>query len=392
MKPLEGITVVALEQAIAAPFATRQLADLGARVIKIERPGEGDFARHYDRSVRGMASHFVWTNRSKESLTLDLKHPEANVVLKRLLAQADVFVHNLAPGAVDRLGFAATTLRETLPRLIICNISGYGSCGPYREKKAYDLLIQAESGLLSVTGTEQTPVKVGISAADIAAGMYTFSGILTALFMRERTGEGTTIEVSLLEALAEWMGYPAYYTAYSGESPKRVGAHHASIAPYGPLTLGDGSALLIGIQNEREWGRFCEQVLKQPELAQEPRFYSNTERVAHRTELEALLDEPFQRMTLDQAIEGLESAHIAYGQMRSMQEFLDHPQLKARGRWREVDSPVGMLQALLPPTSLEGVEPVFGPIPALGQHTDAILQEIGLNEEEIARMRDQHII
>ena len=391
-RPLEGVKVIALEQAVAAPFATRHLADLGARVVKIERPGEGDFARHYDSSVKGLSSHFVWLNRSKESLTLDLKHPAGREVLTRLLAQADVFIHNLAPGAVDRLGFDAATLEQALPRLIVCSISGYGSWGPYREKKAYDLLVQAESGLLSITGTEDSPAKVGISVADIAAGMYAFSGILTALYWRTHTGRGTAMEVSLLEALGEWMGYPAYYTAYSGQAPERSGARHATIAPYGPFALGDGRAVLIGIQNEREWTRFCASVLEQPELAEDPRFCSNAERVKHRAQLEAFIQERFRTMTLAQALERLETAQIAYGQMRTVQEFLEHPQLEARGRWREVDSPVGPLWALLPPATLEGVEPVFAPIPEPGQHTDAILQELGYSTEQIAELRTQGTI
>jgi crotonobetainyl-CoA:carnitine CoA-transferase CaiB-like acyl-CoA transferase len=391
-RPLEGVTVIALEQAVAAPFATRHLADLGARVVKIERPGEGDFARHYDRSVKGLSSHFVWLNRSKESLTLDLKQAAGKEILTRLLAQADVLIHNLAPGAVDRLGFDRATLERTFPQLIVCSISGYGSWGPYREKKAYDLLVQAESGLLSITGTEESPAKAGISVADIAAGMYAFSGILTALYWRTHTGRGTAMEVSLLEALGEWMGYPAYYTAYSGQAPERSGARHATIAPYGPFALGDGRAVLIGIQNEREWTRFCASVLEQPELAEDLRFCSNAERVKHRAQLEAFIQERFRTMTLTQALERLETAQIAYGQMRTVQEFLEHPQLEARGRWREVDSPVGPLWALLPPATLVGVEPVFAPIPELGQHTNAILQELGYSTEQIAELRTQGTI
>ncbi len=386
-KPLEGVTVIALEQAVAVPFATRQLADLGARVIKIERPGEGDFARHYDRSVKGMSSHFVWLNRSKESITLDLKHPAGNEILTRLLAKADVFIHNLAPGAVDRLGFDVATLKRTLPQLIVCNVSGYGSWGPYREKKAYDLLVQAESGLLSITGTEESLAKVAISVADIAAGMYAYSGVLTALYQRMQTGKGTAIEVTLLEALGEWMGYPAYYTDYSGQPPARSGARHATIAPYGPFALVDGTNILIGIQNEREWTGFCATVLENPELAEDLRFFSNAERVKHRTQLEVLIQEHFRTMTSAQAIERLETAQIAYGQMRTVQDFLEHPQLKARERWRAVDSPVGPLWALRPPATLEGVEPVFDPIPALGQHTDAILQELGYSKEQIEELR-----
>ncbi|HEY7350090.1 MAG TPA: CaiB/BaiF CoA-transferase family protein [Ktedonobacterales bacterium] len=392
MKPLDGITVISLEQAIAAPFASRQLADLGARVIKIERPDGGDFARYYDTSVKGMSSYFVWTNRSKESLTLDLKYPEGRAILRRLLADADIFLHNLAPGAVDRLGFGAAALREAFPRLIVCSISGYGASGPYRDKKAYDLLVQAESGLLSITGSGDTPAKAGISVADIGAGMYAFSGMLAALFMRAQTGQGTTLEVSLLEALGEWMGFPAYYTAYSGQAPRRSGAHHATITPYGPFALGDGSALLIAVQNEREWTQFCEWVLGRPELVHDARFGSNALRLTHRAELEALLQARLLEMTKEQAIASLEQAQIAYSQMRTMQEFLDHPQLKARQRWREVDSPVGTLQALLPPITFEGVDPVFGPIPSLGEHTEAILQELGFSAEQIAGLRERLVI
>src|SRR5579884_318312 len=380
-RPLAGILVVALEQAVAAPFATRHLADLGARVIKIERPEVGDFARHYDRTVHGMASHFVWLNRSKESLALDLKVPQGKAVVERLLAKADVLVQNLAPGALDRLGLGEATLRERFPRLIVCSISGYGADGPYREKKAYDLLVQAESGFLSITGTRESPVKAGISVADIAAGMYAFSGILTALYRRQQTGIGATVEVSMLEALGEWLGYPAYYTDYGGQAPERSGAHHATIAPYGPFVTGDEKVVLLGIQNEREWEAFCQQVLRQPALAHDPRFCSNPLRVQHRGALEALIQEVLRSMTLEQAIASLEQAQIAYGQMRDMHEFLEHPQLAARQRWKTVDSPVGPVWALSPPGIPDGVEPVFNAIPTVGQHTEAILREIGFDEE-----------
>src|SRR5687768_16197532 len=314
---LQGVTVVAVEQAVAAPFATRQLADLGARVIKIERPGTGDFARSYDVTVKGLASHFVWTNRSKESLTLDLKRPEAADVLRRLVSRADVFIHNLAPGAVSRLGFGGAALRAAYPRLVTCEISGYGTSGPYRDKKAYDLLVQSEAGLVSITGTEETPSKVGISIADIAAGMYAFSGILAALLRRERTGEGAAVEVSLFDALAEWMGYPAYFTAYGGEAPPRTGARHAAIAPYGPYTAGDGKTVYLGLQNEREWARFCDQVLEQPSLALDPRFSSNSARVAHQDELTAMITAAFARSTAAAVVERLEAAGIANARMNS---------------------------------------------------------------------------
>jgi itaconate CoA-transferase len=383
-RPLSGILVIALEQAVAAPFATRHLADLGARVIKIERPGVGDFARHYDQSVRGMSSQFVWLNRSKESLALNLKQPQSIAIVERLLAKADVLIQNLAPGAFERLGLDQEILSKRFPRLITCSISGYGADGPYCDKKAYDLLIQAESGLLSITGTEELPVKAGISIVDIAAGMYAFSSILTALYRRQQTDIGATIEVSMLEAIGEWMGYPAYYTSYGGQAPGRSGAHHATISPYGPFVMQDEKVLLIGIQNEREWIAFCERVLYQPGLACDSRFCSNTLRVQHRAVLEALVQEAFTSMTTQQAIACLEQAQIAYGQMRSMQEFLDHPQLEARQRWSSVDSPVGPLWAMLPPALLDGTEPVFNAIPDVGQQTEAILREIGFDDEHIA--------
>ncbi len=381
MLPLEGTTVVALEQAVAAPFATRQLADLGARVIKVERPEVGDFARSYDETVRGMSSHFVWLNRSKESLTLDLKKDEAKRTLHRLLAKADVFVQNLAPGAVGRLGFGADTLRERHPALIVCGVSGYGATGPYTDKKAYDLLVQCETGLVSITGTPETPSKVGISVADIAAGMYTYSGILAALFRRERTGEGATLDVSMLEALGEWMGFPAYFAHYGGEEPERSGASHAAIAPYGPFACGDGETVFLGIQNEREWARFCEEVLESPGMAEEARFSTNSERVANRGQLHAEIENVFARFTEKEAIERLEAAGIANARMRTVRQFLDHPQLEARDRWREVDSPVGPLRALVPPGTPMGVEPVMTPIPEVGEHSEEILASLDPDRE-----------
>ncbi|MDQ7799825.1 MAG: CaiB/BaiF CoA-transferase family protein [Armatimonadota bacterium] len=379
MRALVGITVVSLEQAVAAPFATRQLADLGARVIKVERP-EGDFARRYDRSVRGWSSHFVWLNRSKESVVLDLKTERGRGVLERLLARADVFVQNLSPGALDRLGFAPEAVHRRYPHLVVCSISGYGRTGPYRDRRAYDLLVQAESGLMSITGTPQEPVKVGISVADIAAGMYAFSGILAALYRRERTGLGALLEVSLLEALAEWMGYPMYYTAYGGQAPARTGAHHATIAPYGPFPTRDG-VIFLAIQNEREWARFCHQVLEEPQLAEDPRFATNPDRLAHRAELEEAILAVFKQHTTEEVAGRLEAADVAYAEMRTVQGLLDHPQLRARSRWRQVSSPVGPLLALLPPFALPDEEPTLGPVPELGQHTRAVLRELGLEEE-----------
>ncbi|HVG71528.1 MAG TPA: CaiB/BaiF CoA-transferase family protein [Vicinamibacterales bacterium] len=392
MLPLTGVTVVAVEQAVAAPFASRQLADLGARVIKIERPGVGDFARSYDTTVRGMASHFVWINRSKESLTLDLKRAEGVEALGRLVARADVFIHNLAPGAVSRLGFESAKLRAASPRLVTCEISGYGSSGPYRDKKAYDLLVQSEAGLLSITGTEETPSKVGISIADIAAGMYAFSGVLAALLRRERTGEGAAVEVSMFDAVAEWMGYPAYFTEYGGSAPSRSGARHASIAPYGPYAAGDGQVVYLGLQNEREWTRFCDEVLRQPGLSSDSRFATNTARVSHKDALDRVITQAFANLSAAQVAARLEAAGIASARMNTVGEFLDHPQLAVRDRWRDVASPVGPLHALVPPINLEGTEPVMGPIPALGEHTDAILREIGYDAATITDWRQRGVV
>jgi itaconate CoA-transferase len=391
MLPLEGITVVSLEQAVAAPFATRQLADLGARVIKIERPDVGDFARGYDATVRGLSSHFVWLNRSKESLTLDLKRDEANLVLHRLLEKADVFVQNLAPGATERLGFVTQELRKKYPRLIICDLSGYGSSGPYRDKKAYDMLIQAETGLISITGTPETPCKVGISAADIACGMYAYSGILTALLVRSKTGEGVALETSLLDSLAEWMSYAAYYT-FGGSAPQRSGANHATIAPYGPVMSGDNKVVYLGLQNEREWKKFCEVVLENPALFTDSRFDSNARRVQNRPQLDLVMKEVFQKLTAAEIIVRLETAQIANARLNTVQEFVEHPQLKARQRWSAVNSAVGLLPALLPPVTMENVEPVMNEIPALGQQTDAILAEIGFEAETIAAWRRENIV
>ena len=392
MRPLEGVTILSLEQAVAAPFATRQLADLGARVIKIERPGVGDFARGYDATVRGESSHFVWLNRSKESLTLDVKRPAAAEVLRRLLDQADVFVQNLAPGATGRLGLSAQSLREAPPRLVVCEISGYGSTGPYRDRKAYDLLVQAEAGLMSITGTPDELVKVGISVADIAAGMYAYSGILTALLMRHRTGEGTLVEVSMLEALSEWMGYPLYYGVYGGTPPARAGARHAVIAPYGPFAGGDGEVVYLGIQNEREWQAFCVGVLDQPGLATDPRFVSNAERVQHREALDAEIEAVFGGMTTTEILERLESARIANARLRTVQQLSDHPQLAARERWRNIDTPAGSIRATLPPASIDGVVPVMAPVPALGAHTDTILDELGFDSAIVAGWHDDGMI
>ena len=393
MQPLQGITVVALEQAVAAPFATRQLADLGARVIKVERPGSGDFARGYDQRVRGLSSHFVWANRSKESLTLDLKQPAAAEVLLRLIhTRADVLVQNLAPGAAARLGLSYDALSAARPGLIVCDISGYGDDalrpGPYRDKKAYDLLIQSEAGLLSVTGTPDAPAKVGASVADIAAGMYAYSGILAALLQRQRDGRGRRVEVSMLESLGEWMGFPMYYAFDGAEPPPRSGASHATIYPYGPFATGDGKTVMLGLQNEREWVAFCEQVLLQPALAKDPRFHDNAERNVRREALHGLIVEAFAALTADQVVQRLDAAQIANAKVNTMQQFWQHPQLAARERWREVGSPAGVLPALLPPGNWDdGDGPRMDPVPALGEHTDALLAELGYSAEAVAALR-----
>lgn len=386
---LEGITVVALEHAIAAPFCTRQLADLGARVIKIERPGVGDFARAYDTRVRGLASHFVWTNRSKESLTLDVKHSEARVILGRLLAEADVLVQNLAPGAAARLGLDYDTLAPRHPRLIVCDISGYGSSGPYVDKKAYDLLIQSEAGFLSITGTPESPSKAGNSIADISAGMYAYSSILAALLQRGQTGRGSRIDVSLLETMAEWMSYPLYYAFEGAAPPARTGAAHATICPYGPFRTGDGRLIMLGIQNEREWASFCETVLRTPALATDTRFNTNARRSAARTSLEALIVECFGSLAAAEVLERLESAGIANASLNDMAQLWAHPQLAARNRWRQVATPAGDVPALLPPALPSGVEPRMDPVPALGEHTEGILGGLGYDAAAISRLRQQ---
>jgi itaconate CoA-transferase len=392
MRPLDGLTVVSLEHAITAPFCTRQLADLGARVIKIERPGEGDFARHYDTRVRGLASYFVWTNRSKESLTLDLKHSEAGDVIARLLAGADVLVQNLAPGAADRLGLSYQQLHARFPRLIVCDISGYGSDGPYRDKKAYDLLVQSESGFLSVTGTPGEVSRAGIPIADISAGMYAYTGILTALIQREKSGEGSHIDVSMLESLVEWMSYPMYYALDGAEPPPRTGASHATVYPYGPFPCGDGTTVMLGLQNEREWAAFCEVVLERPELCNEPRFASPEKRSAARDQLYSIIGEVFSRLPRQEVMARLERARIATANLNDMHAVWAHPQLKARGRWTEVGTPSGNIPTLLPPGLPDGCEARIDPVPALGQHTDAILQELGISLEAITRMRKEGVV
>jgi itaconate CoA-transferase len=386
-RPLEGITVVSLEHAIAAPFCTRQLADLGARVIKIERPGVGDFARAYDARVKGQASHFVWTNRSKESLTLDLKNEDAMAALRQLIAKADVLVQNLAPGATARMGLAYDDLKPAHPGLIVCDISGYGEDGPYRDKKAYDLLIQSEAGFLSITGTQDTPSKAGNSVADIAAGMYAYTNILSALLLRGKTGQGSHIDVSMLEALGEWMGYPMYYAFEGATPPARSGASHASIYPYGPFPAGDGGIIMLGLQNEREWKVFCDKVLLQADLATDARFASNALRNQNREALRGLIVSAFAALSTDQVEQRLEEAQIANARMNDMAGLWAHPQLKSRDRWRDVGSPVGMLPALLPPGRNSAFDYRMDPIPKVGEHTDAILQELGLSKEAVQALR-----
>jgi itaconate CoA-transferase len=376
--PLQGITVVAVEQAVAAPFATRQLADLGARVIKVERPEAGDFARGYDRTVHGQSSYFVWLNRGKESVELNLKDHGDRRMLDALLDRADVLVQNLVPGAVERLGLDAASVRKTRPRLICCSISGYGPGGPYGSKKAYDLLVQCETGLVMSTGTEEVPSKAGISVADIATGMYAYSGILTALYDRERTGLGTSLHVAMLDALGEWMSQPVYFCRYGQEPVRRTGVRHPSIAPYGPYRTGDGT-IFLGVQNDREWETLCGEILQRPELAEDPRFRSNTDRVDNNTELTAILEEAFGDLGADRVSGMLDRAGIASARLRTPEEFTRHPQLRARDRWRQVLTPGGDIEALLPPVQVAGQEPVMGPVPALGEHTEAVRAELGIS-------------
>jgi len=391
-RPLDGVTVVALEQVIAGPFCTRQLAELGARVIKIERPGTGDASRAMDRTVHGLSSHFVWTNRSKESLALDVKHPQAKPILDKLLERVDVFVQNLAPGAAERLGLGAAELRARHPRLIWCGISGYGPTGPYAGKRAYDLLVQCEAGLLSVTGTADSPSKAGIPVADIAAGMYAMSSILAALLRREREGVGATLDITMFESLGEWMGFPAYFTAYGGEAPPRSGAYHATIVPYGPFRASDGKSVFLSVQNEREFARFCDHVLGQAALAKDAKFSSSPARMQNREAMRAEIERVFGKLTAAQVEQRLEAAGIANARLNTMQEFWDHPQLAARDRWREVGTSAGAVRAAKPPFNLSEFEPRMEDVPALGAHSRKVLQELGYGESEIARMAAEKLI
>ncbi|RQT13450.1 CoA transferase [Burkholderia contaminans] len=390
--PLSGMTVVTLEHAIAAPFCTRQLADLGARVIKVERPGVGDFARAYDHRTRGLASHFVWTNRSKESLTLDLKQPAAQAVLGELVAQADVLVQNLAPGAAARLGLSFDALHAKHPQLIVCDISGYGADGPYRDKKAYDLLIQSEAAFLSITGTADEPCKAGNSIADIAAGMYAYTGILSALLQRGVTGIGSHVEISMLEALAEWMGFPMYYAYDDQQQPGRNGAAHATIYPYGPFKAGDGRVVMLGLQNEREWKAFCDVVLCDPALATDPRFDANVHRSEHRAELKAVIEQAFSSLTAQDVIARLDAAQIANAAVNQIGDLWTHPQLHARQRFRTIDSPAGELRALLPPATIDSFDVRMDAVPALGEHSTAILRELGRTDADIEQLRAAGVI
>lgn len=393
MRPLADITVVTLEHAIAAPFATRQLADLGARVIKVERPKTGDFARGYDERVRGMSSHFMWVNRSKESLTLDLKNERANELLRKLIIEeADVVVQNLAPGAAARLGVSYEELSKERPDLIVCDISGYGDSGPYRDKKAYDLLIQSEAGFVSVTGTKDEPVKAGASIADIAAGMYAYTNILAALLEREKTGRGQRLEISMLESLVEWMGFPLYYSFEGASQPPRAGAGHATIFPYGPFVAGDGKTVMLGLQNEREWASFCKHVLLNPELTESDLYHTNSKRHEHREQLTDLITAAFSQMTRDEVIARLEQAQIANAQVNNMAEVWAHPQLQDRKRWRAVQSPIGEFPALLPPGGWTLSEPRMDAVPAVGQHSKSILESLGCSADEISALANEGTI
>ncbi|MFF2367989.1 CaiB/BaiF CoA transferase family protein [Streptomyces sp. NPDC058122] len=391
--PLEGITVVAVEQAVAAPFATRQLADLGARVVKVERIDGGDFARGYDTAAQGLASHFVWCNRGKESVALDLKDPRGLDVVRRLVADADVFVQNLAQGAAARLGLDAATLCAEHPRLIAVDISGYGPSGPYAGKRAYDMLVQCEAGLVSVTGTPEQPVKAGIPAADIAAAMYAFSGVLAALVRRGTTGRGGPVEVSMLDALAEWMGHPLHHAMHDGTPPARTGLAHAVIVPYDAYSTADGGHVLLSVQNDREWRRLAQQVVGRPETADDPRFATNAARVAHRERVDALVGEALGKLGADEAVARLEAAGIACARLRDVTEVAEHPQLAARNRWRDVGSPAGPLRALLPPITLPGgAEARMGSVPRLGEHTGVVLRALGMTDADVAELRRDGVV
>jgi crotonobetainyl-CoA:carnitine CoA-transferase CaiB-like acyl-CoA transferase len=389
--PLTGVRVLALEQAVAGPLCTRHLADLGADVIKIERPGRGDFARGYDTAVKGLSSYFVWLNRGKRSLTLDMKHPEAREILERLVAASDVLVQNLGPGAIDRLGLAPARLRRDYPSLVITSISGYGTGGPYETRKAFDLLLQGETGVIATTGNGDELAKLGISVGDIGAAVYGVVGTLAALYERRATGQGRIVETSLFDALAEWMGYPAYYTLYGGEPPARAGVRHATVVPYGSYRCADG-AVLLAVQTETQWKAFCEVVCQHPEWERDERFTTPALRRVNRVALETMIEDALSTVPRAEVVRRLEIADIPFGSVNEVAEFVDHPQLAARDRWREIASPAGPLRAIIPPIDLEGATPQMGAIPAVGQHTDDILTGLGCDPEEIVRLRETRVI
>jgi crotonobetainyl-CoA:carnitine CoA-transferase CaiB-like acyl-CoA transferase len=390
--PLAGIRVLALELAVAGPLCTRHLADLGAEVIKIERPGAGDFARGYDKAVDGMSSYFFWLNRGKRSITLDVKHPAAHDILDRLLGSSDVLVQNLGPGAIDRLGFAPATLRERYPSLVICSVSGYGSGGPYEQRKAFDLLLQGETGVIATTGRGDDLAKVGISVGDVGAGVYGAMSVLAALYERQSTGQGRIVETSLFDALSEWMGYPAYYTKYGGSPPARAGVRHATVVPYGSYRCGDGQAVLLAVQTEAQWASFCSVVCGHREWIEDERFNSSPNRRINRDVLETLIEDALAAFDRAEVTRRLEAADVPYGDLNEVEQFVAHPQLTGRDRWREVETPAGPLQALLPPMNLEGFEANMGPIPAVGEHTDQILAELGFSESEIERLHAERAV
>lgn len=392
MLPLEGIKIISLEQAVAVPFASRQLADLGARVIKIERPETGDFARNYDQTVKGMSSHFVWINRSKESLTLNMKADSGKSIFKDLLKDADVVLQNLAPGAMNRLGFSNEELHKINDKLIICNISGYGSNGSYVNKKAYDLLIQCEAGFLSITGTEETPSKAGISVADIAAGMYAYSGILSSIIKRARTGKGEVLDISMLEALGEWMGFPMYYSLYGDKEPKRTGSHHATIYPYGPFQTAGEETIFFAIQNEREWVNFCENILHNPDLAVDSRYCNNSKRVENKESLQREIEDVLSTKSLHEVMNELEENKIANAQLKNIKQFANHTQLRERKRWIDVETPVGRIKSLLPPAANSKEDIKVSPIPEIGEHTNQILTELGMDQDTIKQLKDSQVI
>jgi itaconate CoA-transferase len=390
--PLHGITIVSLEHAIAAPLCTRQLAELGARVIKVERRESGDFARHYDDRVLGQSSHFIWTNRSKQSLTLDLKHADSKQIMQRLLEKSDVLVQNLAPGAASKMGLSFEQLKSQFEKLIVCNISGYGPAGPYENKKAYDLLVQAEAGFLSITGSQNEMAKSGISIADIAAGMQAQTAILAALIQRSISGKGSRIDISMLEAMVEWMGFPLNYAFDGAKPPERTGSDHASIYPYGAFVTQDQQVLMLGIQNEREWKAFCEDVLERTELTIDPKFAENVSRSTNRDELKQIIDAKFAQFSVNEIIAKLDQAQIAYANVNDMQSVWNHPQLRALNRLIDTETPQGTIKSFKPPGNNSSYQPNLGPVPALGEHSTEILTDLGFDPSEINRFRENQVV